>query len=786
MPPRKRPNYTVESIDQQLQQIHLLDSSSSSENLEQLAPIIKQIHAARHQEAYLKIVQALVETKEAEIEKICGDNYQDFVSSVSTLLTVRKSTHNLRDKITTLDSSVSSVGNALASEKRALLRSKQTASNLDSAIDALQGCLKILDLVHRVEDMIKEQKYWSALRSIEEIQNLPPSSLSHTSFFAHILSSLPSLRSQIKDAVAAANKSWLLEIRNVSGQVGKLALETMENRTRRWRTRQERDPHLRSSRVGTAVEMVSNERIEVDVLDNEKLRVDFKPLYQAIHIYTALDALDELQKSYQADRKAQATLILPTMLQLSSLSTLLQEVAGFFIVENHVLRTSRGFRSERTIEELWEEALRRVSEGVQDALARETDLNMFLKVKDCLSGFGMTMSGYGFSTQSLHSTVLSLFEKYVKPLEREYAAILENLISRDELVPMRAEDVVSGSLTIAMAKDNVVAAVIIRNDVRNDLQRQSTSLFPWSKAFYSCSETLRKFIPAFYEFVDGVDQHYRDIDEILAKSLDNLLAISIVQNLVKRIDSTSSLSQIAMVATDLEYFQMACDELERTATSYRTSQRQDAISLPRALEAIASAPSRATNRIEAVISSKLNDFLELSEYNFTPKNREDMPSMYLYEMVNWLTTVVDSLAIQERYKDEAYKSAIDYVAERLTEFLVDKSIPIMNENAISNLMVDVDFLRDEFRKIGRDHLVDSLNNLRLMMSIPLSNTVQDYLHPNARQVKYASVQPKMLAALLEKLGKYGTNTRDQMERQKGDKRMKEAELVGRLYPGSNR
>lgn len=36
--------------------------------------------------------------------------------------------------------------------------------------------------------------------------------------------------------------------------------------------------------------------------------------------------------------------------------------------------------------------------------------------------------------------------------------------------------------------------------------------------------------------------------------------------------------------------------------------------------------------------------------------------MYLYELVNWLTTVVDSLYIKEIYKDEAYKGALNYIA----------------------------------------------------------------------------------------------------------------------------
>lgn len=37
--------------------------------------------------------------------------------------------------------------------------------------------------------------------------------------------------------------------------------------------------------------------------------------------------------------------------------------------------------------------------------------------------------------------------------------------------------------------------------------------------------------------------------------------------------------------------------------------------------------------------------------------------MYLYELVNWLTTVVDSLALKDTYKDEAYKGAVGYIAE---------------------------------------------------------------------------------------------------------------------------
>lgn len=99
-------------------------------------------------------------------------------------------------------------------------------------------------------------------QSLEDIQNMPPTSLSQTPLFQHLLSSLPSLRGQIKDAVTASVKQWLLEIRNVSAEVGRLAVEAMEARMKRWRQRREKDPLLRPNRVGSAVELITYEKVE--------------------------------------------------------------------------------------------------------------------------------------------------------------------------------------------------------------------------------------------------------------------------------------------------------------------------------------------------------------------------------------------------------------------------------------------------------------------------------------------------------------------------------------------
>lgn len=71
-------------------------------------------------------------------------------------------------------------------------------------------------------------------------------------------------------------------------------------------------------------------------------------------------------------------------------------------------------------------------------------------------------------------------------------------------------------------------------------------------------------------------------------------------------------------------------------------------------------------------------------------------------------------------------------------------------------------------------------------SIPLGGGVQEYLVPANRQASYSVVRPKRLQALLDKLARYGTQQRDAASRELGDRRRREAEAVGRVYPGENR
>ncbi|WWC89397.1 uncharacterized protein L201_004321 [Kwoniella dendrophila CBS 6074] len=780
---KQRPTFTSSELEMQLQQINLDPTSSTTENLEALAPLIKSIQDTDSEQIYLRSLDKFVEEKEREIEKICQENYEDFVSSVSTLLTIRQGSGHLRRRIGELDGQMGDVGRALGEKKRALLEQKKVARNMDDAIETLQTCLRLLDLVHRVGEMIREGKYWGALRSIEDLLHLTPPSISQTPFYAHILSSLPSLRLSIKNAVTASTKTWLFDVRESGSKVGKLALEQMSVRIKKWRLKREKEGGIKLARVGGAMELVHNERVEFDALDNEEIKVDFKPLYQCIHIYEALESKPELQRSYQVDRKTQATLILTSRLSttpetlLATMPVLMQELVGFFIIESHLLRTMPDFRTQRDVDELWDEMCRRIVEVVGQGLKGCSEPEVFLESKTNVLLFVQTLEGYGYNITELNGLLITLFERYSELLLRKFRTDFDQTVSEDDNQPMMVND--------QEEFDQVAGVCWLAPGEMESLAMQGfPQAMPFSQTYPMCCINIRNFVDQFYQFTDGVAQQHLDIDEVLRKSLDGLLSEHVSKQIAKRLQAMSNLSQIAQVVINLEHFSTACDELEGVLMNLRASQRGGPVHLS-SCKSFAETLTLAEKRIDTIINSKLESFFELAEYNWLPTRPQSTatePSTYVFEMITFLTAYVDSVLIglNEGVKTRAYLNALGRINKWLMDMLCGKEVIRFNEMALASVLADVTFIETEIKRLGKTDLDRVFDEVKHTINIILSDAVSAYMEPSIRSMSYSSVKPIRLAVILAKLGKAHALGNVQSSMVKAERRRREADEVAKL------
>jgi len=755
------------SLEAQLQQLTLLsDVESNSENFEQLGPIIKSLDEAHQQDEFLLQLREFVRKKDEEIEQVCNENHQEFVTSVDELLIVRSGTVNLKHRINELNQEVQSSGHTLFKKKKDLIEKQRIGQNINEAIEALQEFQNVLEMTSLVDELIVQEKYYSALRRLNELENVHLKPLMQHELAQMIRDSIPNMRERVSMDVTKQLKSWMYDVREKGGAVGRIALETMEARQQRWRHRSQKDPMLRMSSINSPIEQIVNERIEVNYLQNDKVQVDFKPLYQCIHIYEVLDQREKLQVNYQEDRKAQANLLLSRNLNMyqssHDLMVLLEEVVGYFVIECHVSYTSPpGFRPMSEVEDVWESMCERLVDMVNVSLRDCKDTKAFIETKSALQTFVRTLESLEFQVSRMNGLILSLFRRFAELLRERFANDFHQAVREAQHQPM----IVNNPNELA----KVLSVCWLKPGEAEQLQKQPFPFsLPFSQTYPLCCMDIRSLVEQYYNFSGGSSQRIRDIDSILMQSLDELLVQQISVNIRETVEQSNNLSQIAQIIVNIEHFQLACKELEAWLTDSRTPNPGSRLVLG-ASHHLATTLEIAQKRIDTALFVKLDQFLDLLEYDWTPsqvRSGSQQASPYLRDLVDWLSTMMDSalILLPNDAKHATFQSCFMHITNRLlNSSLLDRDVSRVNMAGLSHLEMDVTFLYNYALSLKVDGMENVFGQIRQTLAVILSESVSEYaLSPLARSQKYVSwshtrfsqVQPVKVAQILDKLGAF--------------------------------
>ena len=281
---------------------------------------------------------------------MCNTNHQEFITSVDQLLRVREGTGQLTSDILKLNESIQTSTEWLLEQKKALVESRNVRQNIDEATQALNSCLEVLRLANYVHELLAKKNHYGALRTLDELQNVYLRQITRYKLADLIRASVPATQKLISDAVMTDLNTWLYRIRETAQFLGEVAFYHTELRRNRQKERAEKMLHLGNVKLNSAIELVSDEMEEFDVLDNEEVQVDFSPLFECLHIHEALGRSDKFRAEYAATRRQQKELLLPPSINLTdeddtSLSGLLEGIAGFAIVEKVTMKKVQNLRS---------------------------------------------------------------------------------------------------------------------------------------------------------------------------------------------------------------------------------------------------------------------------------------------------------------------------------------------------------------------------------------------------------------------------------------------------------
>ena len=121
----------------------------------------------------LECLSSIVSKKESEIEKLCTVQYKEYIDSITNLSSLRSSySQTFSSSYSALLETYSLVLRDLGDSVKVLDGLKKKLNRVEKLIDVLKGCLFVCELERRCKFLVDEGKFYSALKGVDELENL--------------------------------------------------------------------------------------------------------------------------------------------------------------------------------------------------------------------------------------------------------------------------------------------------------------------------------------------------------------------------------------------------------------------------------------------------------------------------------------------------------------------------------------------------------------------------------------------------------------------------------------
>ncbi|MBA0741499.1 hypothetical protein Gogos_014650, partial [Gossypium gossypioides] len=661
--------------------------SSAICNGEDLGPFVRKAFASGRPETLLHHLRHFSRSKESEIEEVCKAHYQDFILAVDDLRSLLSDVDSLKSSLYDSNSRLQSVGGPLLSSLDSFVDAQNVSKNVDYALQSVTLCIKLMELCSRANHHLSNGSFYMALKCIDSIENDFQDKTPSSTLKKMLESKIPEIRSHIERKISKEFGDWLVEIRVVSRNLGQLAIgqaSAARQRAEDLRTKQRQAEEQSRLSLRDCVYALEEDEEEEGLGgyenegysygNNSVLGFDLTPLYRAYHIHQTLGLEDRFKQYYFENRKLQLT----SDFQVSSMTPFLEshqtffaQIAGFFIVEDRILRTGGGLISKTEVENLWETAVSKMCSVLEDQFSRMQTANHLLLIKDYVSLLGVTLRRYGYTVGALLDVLSKHRDKYHELLLSDCRKQISEALAADKFEQMLMKKEYEYSM-------NVLSFQIQTSDI--------IPAFPYVAPFSStvpdCCRIVRSFIEDSVSFMSYGEQ--LDFYNV-KKYLDRLLSEVLDGALLKLISSSvHGVSQAMQVAANMAVFERACDFFFRHAAQLsgiplrmvEKGKRQFPLNKSR---------DAAEEMLSGMLKTKVDGFMTLIEnVNWMTDEPSQGGNEYVNEVLIYLETLVSTAQqiLPPQVLKRVLQDVLSHISEKIVDTLLGDLVKRFNVNAI--------------------------------------------------------------------------------------------------------
>nr|XP_034994020.1 exocyst complex component 6 isoform X2 [Zootoca vivipara] len=726
---------------------------------------------------FMEKLDACIRNHDKEIEKMCNFHHQGFVDAITELLKVRADAEKLKVQVTDTNRRLQDAGREVIAETEEIIHCRLQQRNITTVVEKLQLCLPVLEMYSKLKEQMNVKRYYSALKTMEQLEHIYFPRVSQYRFCQIMIENLPKLREEIKEISMSDLKDFLESIRKHSDKIGETAMKQAQQQKtfntglqKQNNLRYGKSPYINNDGIPEPRnKIVSKQNLEEEEEEHEDEvltahdLVDFSPVYRCLHIYSVLGDAETFENYYRKQRRKQARLVLQPQSNMhetvEGYRRYFSQIVGFFVVEDHILHVTQGLITRAYTDELWNMALSKIIAVLRTHSSYCTDPDLVLELKNLIVVFADTLQGYGFPVNRLFDLLFEIRDQYNETLLKKWAVLFRDIFEADNCSP------------IPVSNEEEYKIVISKFPFQDpELDKGFPKKLPMSQSVPQIYIQVKEFIYASLKFSESLHRSSTEIDDMLRKSTNLLLTrtlSSCLQNLIKK--PHIGLTELVQIIINTTHLEQACKYLEDFITNI-TNISQETLHTARlyGLSTFKDARHAAEGEIYTKLNQKIDEFIQLADYDWTMSEPDGRASGYLMDLINFLRSTFqvfthlpnnnnDHAAMSGKVAQTACMSACQHLSTSLMQMLLDNDLKQISMGAIQQFNLDVIqcelFASSE--PVPGFHgetlqlaFIDLRQLLDLFMVWDWSTYLADYGQPSS---KYLRVNPTIALALLEKV-----------------------------------
>jgi gas vesicle protein len=748
-------------------------NSNSEDFLESLAPIIKDSIKQNGLGDLITRLNDIVKNKDQELNDLSLNSTDEINSCIDSIDSIHIDSVELANNLSSVSKTLSDSVNQLVNRKKSLIKSKQVNTKINETSVVLTLCVQVLEITNKIHELIKQHKYFSALKLIDELTNIHLPKVEKFSFALKIYDSIPHLTKMIKDESFDNIINWLsLNLERKLPEIGDCIYTNLQHLQENWESLKSRNPSFLPYKLNAPIELsLRDPLLNFDAFRDPSLQMDLNTVYDGILVYQTLDEQDLLISLYHKEwMKKYNKIIYPIttttadrIAQFSNIGALdeyLQRISSFFVMDKQInIATKFQLRTNLNSNDLWNAYVTKLKPVLLNYLTTRgmSDLEELTAFKDLIGDFLQVMEMSDYKIFELYEILMIIFKDHFVPqIIQSFRLEFLDSIHTDHYMP----------LTVDAQSDyeNIMQICWFKSDAPFAPQnvKHMPITFPFSEDYVHFCLGIRSLLEDVLQFIG---QHFSYelneikttiVNDVIEKVLGNQPGIGISHDIREFISNNSTKEVVAQSYTNLEYYLYSLYELGRlvnrrlrqqTGIGMQNIDANDAFTL-RAVKHFSDLRKFSEEEIFHMVDNKLNELLEFLDYddNWLPTERNEEAHYFIKDFAlfldNLFTKIFSNLPLAIRTL--GLFRTFDRVSEHFLYIL--KSAGKYNRIGIENFDMDVQYIEESMKALysmnqtndegGNNALESTFTELRQSIDLLLLDNFEDFNNNVGFRMRY--------------------------------------------------